>query len=357
MHAPRSTPRRYTLVEFLGGFMAWAAAVGPIDTNAADGVPIVIAHRGASGYLPEHTLEAKAMAHAQAADYLEQDVVLSRDDVPIVLHDIHIDAVSDVAQRFADRHRDDGRYYAIDFTLDELRQLRLHERCDPKTGRQVFPGRFPADRSWFRIATLDEELEFLAGLDRSTRRRTGIYPEIKQPAWHRREGHDISPIVLATLRKHGYSKKHDRCYLQCFDGDEIHRLRHDLDWQGKLVQLLGEAPQDAGGPTADPLLATGALTELASTVDGLGPPLARVIGPDGRPTKLVAAAHAAGLVVHPYTFRVDQLPAFAESTDLLLPMLFTEAKIDGLFTDFPDVCRAWLRTHSGVTTPPDSRRP
>jgi glycerophosphoryl diester phosphodiesterase len=179
---------------------------------AAQAAPIVIAHRGASGYLPEHTLEAKALAHGQAADFIEQDVVLTKDDVPVVLHDVHLDAVCDVADRFPERRRDDGRFYALDFTLTELRALRFSERRDPQTGRQVFPGRFPAGMGTFRIATLAEELEFLAGLDRSTGRRTGIYPEIKQPAWHRREGHDISPLVLDVLRKHGFATKDDSCF-------------------------------------------------------------------------------------------------------------------------------------------------
>ena len=125
---------------------------------AAQAAPIVIAHRGASGYLPEHTLEAKALAHGQAADFIEQDVVLTKDDVPVVLHDVHLDAVCDVADRFPERRRDDGRFYALDFTLAELRTLRFSERRDPQTGRQVFPGRFPAGTGTFRIATLAEEL-------------------------------------------------------------------------------------------------------------------------------------------------------------------------------------------------------
>ena len=310
---------------------------------AAQAAPIVIAHRGASGYLPEHTLEAKALAHGQAADFIEQDVVLTKDDVPVVLHDVHLDAVCDVADRFPERRRDDGRFYALDFTLAELRTLRFSERRDPQTGRQVFPGRFPAGTGTFRIATLAEELEFLAGLDRSTGRRTGIYPEIKQPAWHRREGHDISPLVLDVLRKHGFATKDDFCFLQCFDADEVQRLRRELGWEGRLVQLVGEAPAGATGP-ADPLLADGVLAGLAATVDGIGPPLDRVIGRDGRPTGLVAAAHRAGLVVHAYTFRRDKLPAFATDADEALRVLFDEAGIDGLFSDFPDLCVAWLKT-------------
>ena len=128
---------------------------------AQGGAPIVIAHRGASGYLPEHTLEAKVMAHAMGADFIEQDIVLSKDDVPVVLHDITVDTVSDVATRFPDRQREDGRYYALDFTLAELKQLRVTERFNAKTGRQVYAQRFPKDQSSFQIATLEEELQLI----------------------------------------------------------------------------------------------------------------------------------------------------------------------------------------------------
>ena len=109
--------------------------------------PIVIAHRGASGYLPEHTLAAKAMAHAMGAGFIEQDVVLSRDGAAIVLHDIHLDSTTNVAQCFPDRARTDGRFYAIDFDLQEIRQLRVHERTHldvKRNGLAVFTERFPA---------------------------------------------------------------------------------------------------------------------------------------------------------------------------------------------------------------------
>ncbi|MCA9216274.1 MAG: hypothetical protein KDB27_24565, partial [Planctomycetales bacterium] len=104
---------------------------------------IVIAHRGASGYLPEHTLPAKALAYGMGADFLEQDVVLSRDGVPIVLHDIHIDTVTDVAKKFPNRKRGDGRFYAIDFDVAELKTLDVVERFDAQTKKAVFPNRFP----------------------------------------------------------------------------------------------------------------------------------------------------------------------------------------------------------------------
>src|SRR5688500_2812370 len=107
-------------------------ACGGSSSSAQTSGPLVIAHRGASGYLPEHTIAAKAYAHALGADYIEQDLVLSKDDVPVVLHDIHLDTVTDVAKRFTDRKRADGRYYALDFTLAELKQLRVTERFNVK---------------------------------------------------------------------------------------------------------------------------------------------------------------------------------------------------------------------------------
>ena len=326
---------------------ALVAAMLATVTTAGAAPPLVIAHRGASGYLPEHTLPAKAMAHAQAADFIEQDVVLTRDDVPVVLHDVFLDAVSDVVERYPGRARADGRHYAIDFTLEELRALRLFERCDPKTGQPTYPGRFPPRTGSFRIATLEEELDLLDGLARSTGRRAGVYPEIKQPAWHRREGHDPTPIIAEALRRRGLDGKDAACIVQCFEAEELERLRTRLGWQGRLVLLVGEPPDD--GP--DPLLAPDALAAVGKVVDGIGPPLTRVVGRDGRPTGLVAAAHAAGLAVHAYTFRVDRLPAFAESPEAALTRIVHGAGVDGLFTDFPDVCVGWIEQHSGGGPP------
>ncbi|MDU2481093.1 MAG: glycerophosphodiester phosphodiesterase, partial [Klebsiella sp.] len=151
---------------------------------------MVIAHRGASGYLPEHTLPAKAMAYAQGADYLEQDLVMTKDDRLVVLHDHYLDRVTDVAQRFPQRARKDGRFYAIDFTLAEIKSLKFTEGFEPKNGKnvQTYPGRFPMGKSDFRIHTFEEEIEFVQGLNHSTGKNIGIYPEIKAPWFHHQEG-------------------------------------------------------------------------------------------------------------------------------------------------------------------------
>ena len=160
---------------------------------------IVIAHRGASGYLPEHTLEAKAMAHAMNVDFIEQDLVLSKDNVAIVIHDIYLDDVTNVATKYPDRKRKDNRYYVIDFTFEELKKLKVTERFNPKTGEQVFKNRFPIWKGNFKLHSLQEEIELLQGLNKSTGKNIGIYPEIKEPEFHKKEGKNLTKVVLKVL--------------------------------------------------------------------------------------------------------------------------------------------------------------
>lgn len=314
-----------------------------VSAMAQDSQPLIIAHRGASGYLPEHTLEAKAMAHGQGAHFLEQDVVLTKDSVPVVLHDVHVDTVSDVAARFPDRKRADGRYYALDLTLAELKQLRVHERTDAKTGRQVFPKRFPQEIAFSTIPTLEEELQFIQGLNRSTGRKAGVYPEIKQPKWHREQGYDVSAVVIPLLHKYGYANKTDLCYVQCFELEEIKRLRAEHKWQGRLIMLMGGGAKGSDGTDFQRLRSEAGLAELAGLVDGVGPALTSVIQPDRTVAPWIRQAQAAGLEVHPYTLRVDELPKFAESAGQLMDLLFDKAGVQGLFTDFPDVALKWTK--------------
>ena len=194
--------------------VAWLLVVGSVywirsQPEGEPGVvqetrPIVIAHRGASGYLPEHTIAAAAMGYALGADFIEPDVVLSKDGAPVVLHDIHLDTVTNVRDVFPDRAHADGRYYAIDFTLEEIKRLRVNSRIDPRTGKPVYPNRYPAGKGDFQVPTLAEEIELVQGLNHSTGRNVGIYPEIKQPAWHQQQGQDITKIVLTVLSRNGY---------------------------------------------------------------------------------------------------------------------------------------------------------
>jgi glycerophosphoryl diester phosphodiesterase len=319
--------------------------------------PIVIAHRGASGYLPEHTLAAKAVAHAMGADFLEQDVVLSRDGTAIVLHDIHLDSTTDVALCFPDRARDDGRFYAIDFDLQEIRQLRVHERTrvDPSRRAQaVYPKRFPAEHALFGVPTLAEEIDLLAGLDRSRGCRTGVYIELKSPGWHRSEGLDLSSAVLAVLEQTGYWNRPDQVYLQCFDDQTLRQLGEQLKAPLPLIQLIGE---NSWGENTDVdydyLKTPEGLAYVASYAQGIGPHLSQIyLGKtaSGNPilSALVEQAQARGLQVHPYTFRSDELPEGIVDFKELLDIFIRQAAVDGLFTDFTDVVVDYLR-HTAAT--------
>ena len=303
--------------------------------------PVVIAHRGASGYLPEHTLPAKALAYAMGADFLEQDVVATRDDELIVLHDLHIDRVSNVADVYPKRVRADGRYYARDFDLDELRELTIWERMEAD-GRAVYPDRFPARSGRFRIHTLAEEIELVQGLNASSGRVAGIYPEIKGPAWHRDEGVDVAPLMLDILDRYGYRTASDPVFVQCFDAAEIVRLRRDLGTELALIQLIGENDWGESVTDYDALQTDSGLDKIAEVANGIGPWVEQTYAlKGGKPTTtgLVERAHAHGLAVHPYTFRLDSLPPGFGSFDSLVAFVIGELGADGLFTDFPDVAR------------------
>ncbi len=299
---------------------------------------VVIAHRGASGYLPEHTLASKAMAYAMNPDFLEQDLVLSKDDVPIVIHDIHLETVTDVVQKFPERNRKDGRFYVIDFTYEELLQLNVTERFDDKTGKAVYKSRFPLKKSHFKLHSLQEEIELIQGLNKSTGNNIGIYPEIKDPKFHNKEGKDISVIVLKILSDYGYKTKKDNCILQCFDAIELKRIRQELNSELFLVQLI-EFEEDEKY-----------LKEYATYADGLGPWYKRILKRkdeqgNWQTTNLVKEAHELGMVVHAYTFRADDLGGFS-SFDELLDVGFNTLELDGIFTDFPDKAVSFLDTNS-----------
>ncbi len=324
--------------------LLFTVAAAPLLTAAPgfsgerETAPIEIAHRGASGYLPEHTLEAVALAHGLGADYIEQDVAMSADGVPVVLHDLTLDATTDVASRFPGRARADGKHYAIDFSIAELKSLVVKERFKPESGAPVHPGRFAEQTPLFRIATLEESLALIAGLNRSTGRTAGVYPEIKRPSWHLAQGQDLGAAVVAMLDRFGYREKSDACYLQCFEHAEIRRLREELGYRGRLVQLLGGGKAGADGTDFDHFRTPEGLRELSQWVDGIGPSLGSVLAGESpaerHATSLIADARAAGLAVHPYTARADALPKWAADYSDLIRAL-KEAGATGWFTDFP----------------------
>ncbi|EPT7033006.1 glycerophosphodiester phosphodiesterase [Cronobacter malonaticus] len=341
-----------------------ALAIGVMSASALAADKLVIAHRGASGYLPEHTLPAKAMAYAQGADYLEQDLVMTKDDQLVVLHDHYLDRVTDVAERFPDRARKDGRYYAIDFTLAEIKSLKFSEGFELENGKKVqtFPGRFPMGKSDFRVHTFEEEIEFVQGLNHSTGKNIGIYPEIKAPWFHHQEGKDIAAKTLETLKKYGYTTKQDKVYLQCFDANELKRIKNELEpkmgMDLKLVQLIAYTDwnetqeKQADGKWVnyryDWMFKPGAMKQIAQYADGIGPDYHMLVAEGSTKDHVTLAdmakeAHASHLQVHPYTVRADQLPVYATDVNQLYDVLYNKAEVDGLFTDFPDKAVSFLK--------------
>ncbi len=299
----------------------------------------VIAHRGASGYLPEHTLEGAAMAHAMGVDYIEQDVVLTRDDVLIVLHDLHLDAVTDVAERYPERARADGRHYAIDFTLEEIRRLRVHERTGPD-GAPAFPGRFPHESGMFRVPTLEEEIILVQGLNRSAGRNVGLYIEPKAPAWHQAEGKDLMAAVLTLLADHGLTEADDKVLLQSFDFDALRRAHEEFGTRLGLVQLIGENDWQESTTDFEFLRTAAGLREVARFARGIGPWLPQVIEAkeDGTVaiSPLTSLAQNLGLFVHAYTLRAEHLPPALGGMTEAVRTLVRDVKLDGVFTDQPD---------------------
>lgn len=293
---------------------------------------IVIAHRGASGYLPEHTMEAKAMAYAMNVDFIEQDLVLSKDNIPIVIHDIYLDDVTDVSKKFTNRARKDGRFYVVDFNFEELKTLQVLERFNPTTGEQVYKKRYPKGN--FKLHSFEEELDMIKGLNLTTGKNIGIYPEIKEPKFHKREHKNLTEIVLKILDKHGYKTKKDNCILQCFDANELERIRVELKSKLFLVQLM-ETTED-----------TKKISYFAKYVDGIAPWYKQILDKkiNGKWvfTNLVENAHKLNLKVHPYTFRADSLNEFSNFEDMMDTLLI-KANVDGAFTDFPDLVINFLK--------------
>ncbi|MFO7748203.1 MAG: glycerophosphodiester phosphodiesterase [Orrella sp.] len=329
----------------------------------------VIAHRGASGYLPEHTLAAKAMAHAQGADFLEQDLVMTRDGEVVVLHDITLDATTDVAARFTDRARADGKHYVIDFTLDELRTLRVFERRN-QSAAAVYPNRMRVKQARFGIHTLAEELEMIQALNRVTGHDAAIYPEIKAPRFHQENGQDLSEATLNILKSYGYVKRDDGVVLQSFDARELQRIKGELmpalGVDLPLTQLLADPRWGASiGSPSDNEWQPEMLNTIATYADAVGVPVSMLFerGSDRNtggqtssalstvisPSMLVPTAHRQGLAVHAYTLRADRLPLSQGTLEDWHQWLFETAQIDGVFTDFPDLTVQYLnRTENTI---------
>ena len=318
--------------------------------------PLVIGHRGASGYRPEHTLASYELAARMGADYIEPDLVSTKDHVLVVRHENDITGTTDVADHpeFADRKATKvidnvsiTGWFTEDFTLSEIKTLRAKERLPAiRQHNTLYDG-------LFEVPTFAEVLDLRKQLSKELHRTIGIYPETKHPSYFRSIGLDIEPPLVQALRRAELASSSSPVFIQSFEVKNLQLLRDKYKVRNKLVFLTSAT----GSPFGDPITyaeytAPAGLARLARTINGIGPDKAQIIprnaaGNLGAPTTLVRDAHAAGLLVHPYTFRAenDFLPTNlrrgtnpADYGRILDEMTtFLNTGIDGFFTDQADI--------------------
>lgn len=286
--------------------------------------PLLIAHRGASGVRPEHTLEAYRTALAQGADCIEPDLVMTKDGVLVARHDTYLSTTTDVAMHpeFAGRKRastdpefpDRADWWVIDFTLAELKTLRAVQPR-PNRGTQ-YDGQF-------EIPTFAEVLKLAKESRTAAGEPVCVYPEAKSPAYHAANGRPMLEPIMAGLHAAGMDAPGSPVFIQSFEPPFV-KEAHDKTRGLKIVLLAGtKEDYDAALKMAG-----------APFWDGAGVTHGMVVGPDGTSTGLVEAAHARGIAVHVWTYR-DDAPqeGYASAADAMKAALATG--IDGLFTDFP----------------------
>ena len=340
------------LLKWMGAALA-ALALLPTPLFAQDAM-LVIAHRGASGERPEHTLAAYERAIDQGADYIEPDLVATKDLVLVARHENELSGTTDVASReeFEDRRRTkevDGQrvagWFAEDFTLAELRTLRAKERIPSlRPANARFDGLYP-------VPTFDEIVALVRAKEVETGRRIGLYPELKHPTFLlQNAGIDMVDLMVAALRRHDLDDADDMVFVQIFEVEPLRRL--DSLVETPLVQLVGAE----GGPADTPALryadmvAPSGLADIATYADAIGADLRVLLTNDGRSSGVAQAAKAAGLKVHAWTLRKENayLPpplrrngGDAGCGDICgLYGLLRVASVDGVFTDDPGLVEA-----------------
>ncbi len=316
--------------------------------------PIVIAHRGASGLRPEHTIASYTLAIDQGADFIEPDLVLTKDDVFVARHENDITGTSDVAAHpeFASRKTTrtiDGElhngWFAEDFTLAELKTLRARERLP-----QLRPDNAKYDGE-FQIPTLAEIITLAKTESKKRGRTIGIYPETKHPSYFASIGKPMEARLVAQLKAAGWDSASAPVFIQSFEVDNLKTL-HKLT-AIRLIQLMSAigGPADAGkkgvAPSYAAMTTPAGLKAVAAYAYGIGPDKAMIQNGDAPPTSLVADAHAAGLRLHPYTFRAENFFLPPSLRDGESPAnhgrlteeirRFLDLGVDGYFTDFPAI--------------------
>jgi glycerophosphoryl diester phosphodiesterase len=364
------------------------AAIGPAAATAVahDKDPIVIGHRGAPGYLPDHTLEGYKLAITFGADYIEPDLVATKDGHLIARHEPNMIATTDVADRpkFASRRRigivdgfpEEG-FFASDFTLAEIKQLRAVQPLAERS--QAFNGKF-------EVPTLEEVLDLVERMERKQHRTIGVYPETKHPTYHQQLGLPLEGRLVAALKRHGLDRKSSAVFIQSFEQSNLKQLNRMTPV--RLVQLVDANDVNPDGTldytapfdrpydwtvSGDPRLlartfgffATNAgLREIATYADGIGPWKRYIVSSaavdlngDGTvgdengdglvdeadrkalpPTDLIRRAHRHGLLIHTWTFRNEKRRLLADygNSPIREYLQFYRLGIDGVFADFPD---------------------
>ena len=348
--------------------------------------PLVIGHRGASGYRPDHTLESYKLAIDMGADFIEPDLVATKDGVLVARHEPNITGTTDVATRpeFASRKTtknvdgvNEEGWFVSDFTLAELKTLRAVQPLSDRD--QSYNGKF-------QIPTFEEVLDLAKAEGTKAGRTVGVYPETKHPTYHAKLGLPLEDRLLAVLAKYGYTTKASPVIVQSFEVSNLKYLRSKT--QVRLVQLVdandvnADGSMDLTAPYDKPydfavagdsrtfasLLTPAGLKEIKTYADGIGPwkpyliPSKQVdANKDGKPddlngdgkiderdrvmmpaTSVVKDAHAAGLFVHAYTFRNEakRLASDFKGDPKAEYKLFYALGVDGVFSDFPDTAKA-----------------
>ena len=323
---------------------------------------LVIGHRGAPGYRPEHTLASYELAARLGADFIEPDLVSTKDGVLIARHEPEIGQTTDVAERpeFVRRKTTkviDGipvtGWFTEDFTLAELTTLRAIERI-PGTRQHntLYNGRYS-------IPTFRQILDLRQRLSRQLSREIGVYPETKHPGYFRSIGLALEPRLVDALERAGLNRREAPVFVQSFEIGNLQWLRPLL--QVPLIQLIDStgAPADSAAAgdlrSYDDLVTPAGLRWIARYADGIGPAKDRIhprdaTGSSAQPTSLVHEAHAAGLVVHPFTFRNENQFLPAEHRSSADPTAYGDAfaeyqhfyrlGVDGVFSDMPDTATA-----------------
>jgi glycerophosphoryl diester phosphodiesterase len=265
-------------------------------------------------------------------------VVLTQDGEVLVSHDVELDMLTDVADRYPERARGDGRFYALDFTLAEIRSLRSGERLDHATGQPAYPGRFAEPPETQPMMTLNEWVELVGKLNFETNRAVGLCVELKSPVYHERAGGDLVLKTAEILARFGYDDPEARCMLMSFEPLALLRLRQAMAWRGTLLQLIG--PPEWGESDFDyaRLATPSGLSEIATYAQWIATHVPQVVtieaGESPRPTGLVATAHAAGLNVGAYTFQHEGLPE-GHTMAGLIDFAVGPLRLDAVISDFP----------------------